>query len=384
MAGFAASRTCAILPPEQKVETDSVSGARIVFATTNPAADTNLYFHTRSFAGNNRMMLFTSDRFGRTEIMGYLVPTGELVRLEDPGASPAGSPVASRKGDRIFVVRDGAIFQWKLEIELNPKTSVKVLEEKLTGFPAGTRQRSGLTENSDGSLLGFGCCDDASYFLGVYEFATGRARIISNVGFRFDHLQFHHQRPDILSISRSYPVDTDLAPLDPAEPRHARFWFVNTGTGIPVPAFYQVPGELATHECWWVNDQITFLGGHHSQGDREEGHVKVLDFKTGEIRVIGPGAWLEEATGSQLARVNWWHAAGSPDGKWVVADNWHGVVALFHARTTEKKILTVGHRIYGGGIHLHAGWDQEGKMVEFTSNRNGNPDVCIAFIPESW
>lgn len=381
---LAAGRECTILPSEQQVEIDSVSGAKIIFATTNPAGDCNLYFHTRCFLWNNQMLLFSSDRFGRTEIMGYLLPTGELVRLDDPKNSPAGAPEASRKGDRIFVVRDGAIYQWSLDISLKPKTSVKLTEKKLTDFPAGTQQRSGLTENSDGSLLGFGCRTDTTYYLGVYDFTKQQTRIVSNVGFRFDHLQFHHQRPNIFACSRSYPIDVDVAPLDPAEPRHARFWFVNIDTGIPVPAFYQVPGELVTHECWWVNDQMTFLGGHNHEGNREEGHVKVLDFKTGDIRIIGPGAWLEEATGKQLSRVNWWHASGSPDGKWVVADNWHGIVALFNAKTTEKKILTTGHRTYGGGNHLHAGWDLAGKMVEFTSNKRGNTDVCIGILPENW
>ena len=80
-----------------------------------------------------------------------------------------------------------------------------------------------------------------------------------------------------------------------------------------MPAFYLVPGELVTHECWWVNDQITFIGGHR----KEEGHVKVLDLKTNEIRIVGAGAWLENIEARDLAKVNWWHASGSPDGRWV-------------------------------------------------------------------
>ena len=58
---------------------------------------------------------------------------------------------------------------------------------------------------------------------------------------------------------------------------------------------------------------------------------------------------------------------------------------LFNARTTEKKVLTTGHRVYGSqGLHLHAGWDLKGDYVEFTSNRYGNPDVCLAVVPHDW
>jgi len=68
-----------------------------------------------------------------------------------------------------------------------------------------------------------------------------------------------------------------------------------------------------------------------------------------------------------------------------VADNWHGTVALFHARTTQPRILTTGHRAYGSkGLHAHSGWDLKGQYVEFTSNKLGNPDVCLVAIPGDW
>ena len=49
---------------------------------------------------------------------------------------------------------------------------------------------------------------------------------------------------------------------------------------------------------------MTFVGGHHHEGNREEGNVKVFDLKTGEIRIIAAGAWMEDATAYQLSQVN--------------------------------------------------------------------------------
>jgi len=370
---------CEILPSEQTVEVDPQSGVRITFVTTNPAADTNLYFHTRCFLWSNRLMLFRSDRFGRPETMGCLTDTGELVRLNQAQAPAAGLPVASVEGDRLFVFKNNAIYLWQLAVATSPRTSVRVTETKLTAMPEGAQQRSSIEENCDGSLIAFTYHFQDDHYIGCCDAATGKALPATRLDFKPDHLQFHRNRPDLLAFNRIY--DSDVAPLDPNEPLHARVWFMNIHTRVPVPAFHQVPGELATHECWWVNDQMTFVGGHHHEGNREEGNVKVLDLKTGDIRIIGAGAWLEDATAFQLSQVNWWHASGSPDGKWVAADNWHGVVALFNAKTTEKKILTTGHRIYGGGQHLHVGWDLTGERVEFTSNKRGNPDVCLAAVP---
>jgi hypothetical protein len=57
----------------------------------------------------------------------------------------------------------------------------------------------------------------------------------------------------------------------------------------------------------------------------------------------------------------------------VVADTWQGIIALFDAKTTRKRILTRDHRIYGSGApHPHAGWDLKGEYVEFTSNKRVN------------
>ncbi len=140
--------------------------------------------------------------------------------------------------------------------------------------------------------------------IGFYGLGAGAMRPAAKLGFKPDHLQFHRHRPDVVSMSRTYETGGDWAPLDPPDAYRARIWTLNAHSRQAIPAFYQVPGELATHECWWVNDQMTFLGGFHHEGDREEGTVKVLDFKTGEIRIIGPGAWVAGVPGIQLSQSN--------------------------------------------------------------------------------
>ena len=379
VVSFAFGKTweCEIHPSEREVEIDPTSGAKIIFATTNPASDNNLYFHDRCFLFNNSMMIFTSDRTGRQEVWGYLAETGELVRLNLADDVSANSSVASHSGDRIYVIKEHSIWEWKIDVKMNP-TKVKMTERKICNLPANSQQLSGLNENSDQTFVSFGYKIGDNSFVAVANIASGEITTVAKVNFPIQHIQFHWDRPDILSFVRGYGSDT--APMDPNEPAHARIWLVNVNTKTPVPAFFQVPGELATHECWWVNDQITFIGGFKP----EQAHIKVLNITTGEIRIIGAGAWWEGAEAAKISQYNWWHGSGSPDGKWVATDNWHGIISIFNAKTTEQKILTTGHRVYGKGAHPHVGWDLTGDAVEFTSNKLGNPDICIGVIPEEW
>lgn len=369
---------CELLPEERKVETDKKSGARIIFITTDPAADNNLYFHDRCWMFDQQLMLFNSNRTGRTEVFGYITETGALVRFnrsEDPAAF---NPVASAKGDRFYVFRGKAVFEWSVELIDQPEWMVFVTQRKICELPAGAKPFHSLNENSDGSLISLAYTLNDMFYIDVANIQTGEISHIAALNFRIQHLQFSRERPYMMSFARSYGSDT--APDSPEEPPHARIWLVNVMTKTVLPLFYQAPGELVTHECWWKHDQITFIGGYMP----EEAHVKVVNIKTAEIRIIGAGAWVEGVPAKELSKENWWHASGSPDGRWVAADNWHGIIAIFDGRTTRKRILTTGHRTYGKGAHPHVGWDLNSTSVEFTSNKLGNPDVCIGELPEDW
>lgn len=375
---FGQTWQCQILPAERQVVIDETSGATITFITTHQSDDTNLYFHDRCWLLDQEVMLFISNRTGRSEIYGYVADSGELIRFNREEDPQAVNPVASKKGDHFYVVKGNSIYTWHIKLERVPEIRVTITERKICDFLQNAEPFHSLSENADGTLLSFGYTLNDRFYIAVAEIATGESTLIVSPDFPVQHIQFSWKKPDLLSFARSYGSDT--APLDPSEPPHARIWYVSVNTRTPVPAFYQQPGELVTHESWWVNDRITFIGGHH----REEAHVKVLDVETGEIRIIGAGAWMEGVEAHEVSKVNWWHASGSRDGRWVAADNWHGIIAIFDAKTTRMRILTTGHRTYGSGAHPHVGWDLNSESVEFTSNKLGNPDVCIGALPENW
>jgi len=105
-------------------------------------------------------------------------------------------------------------------------------------------------------------------------------------------------------------------------------WVVDTRKpGEATKIHLQEPGELVTHEDWWIDDQLTFCGGYL----KEESHVKLVSIHDQKTRIIGLGAWWEGGTPAELSKYNWWHASGARDSSWVVTDNWHGQIAVIDA-----------------------------------------------------
>src|SRR5690349_17936630 len=59
-----------VLPPEHKRMADPKTGAELLFLTTAPEDDSNLYFHERSWLEDESVILFNSSRV-KGGLMGY-------------------------------------------------------------------------------------------------------------------------------------------------------------------------------------------------------------------------------------------------------------------------------------------------------------------------
>lgn len=367
--------TAQVFPPEHKTLVDPQTGAALTFLTTAESVDTNLYFHDRSWLADGSLILFTSNR-ERGGLMGYVVETGELLTFTtDDGA--LGRATAALTGSRFYATRGNRVLDIEVTIRASENPEVKssevsIRERVICEIPAAAGSTA-LNESCDGKRLSIGLTSgDAGEkpVILIIDVASGAVREL----YRFDdpdayhvHVQWSRTDPNLLSYAG--------APQ--------RLMVIDVREGIPKNPYQAWPEELVTHESWWVKDQMLFCGGIHPK-PAEDSHVKVLDMRTGEVRIVGEGAWWPEGTDAEIAKRNWWHAAGSEDGRWVAADNWHGDVVLFEGRTTRPRWLTEGHRTYGQGEHPHVGWDRAGKQVIFTSHMLGPVNVCVATIPEAW
>ena len=93
-----------VLPPEHKRMTDPKTGAELLFLTTAPGNDANLYFHEHSWLADESVILFTSSRTNGG-LMGYVTATGELIRFNTP-QGPLGAATAAAKGNAVFAARN--------------------------------------------------------------------------------------------------------------------------------------------------------------------------------------------------------------------------------------------------------------------------------------
>ena len=104
-----------VLPPECKRSTDPQTGAELLFLTTAPENDANLYFHEYSWLADESVILFTSSR-AKGGLMGYVTATGELIRFHTPQGALGGATAAVRD-NTVIAVRGRSVVEIKLAIQ---------------------------------------------------------------------------------------------------------------------------------------------------------------------------------------------------------------------------------------------------------------------------
>ena len=371
-----------IYPPEHQVMADSTSGAKIIFATTNPGKDLNFYFDWNCWFKDQSCMFFTSDRNGKTELFGYIPKTGELVCFSpEKIAKNFWFGVVDYQSHDVYMTGNNSLIAWNITINFNADSSkvknVSVKERIVTTASDGKNICSALSQSGDCHYLSVAVAPinhpNDKEILAV-DIATGKSGVLYAMHdtIPLTHIQFSKYNPYLLRFAHD----------GPKLPGVHRMWVVDTRKpGVARKIHLQESGELVTHEDWWVNDQLTFCGGYRP----EESSVKLVSIHDQKTRIIGAGAWWEGGSASELSKYNWWHASGARDGNWVAADNWHGYIGIIDMRTAHLRLLTKNHRTYGRGEHPHVGWAPDSKSVEFTSNQRGNADVVIAYLPlDKW
>ncbi len=359
-----------VLPTDRTVLTDSVTGATLTFLTTNTPSS-SIYFHEHSWLSNESMIIF---RGGPLGLLGYLTATGKLVRLTTPDGGIGGVTAAASRPS-VFGMRGHDLVELAVRVEPSSdparRSRVEATERVIATLSFGGQ----LNTRNDDRYVSIG----TSETIYIVDTESGELRKICDItppNVWRGHLQW--SRSDLYRLSWASRSDVHV------DGGADRLPIVDIREGVQRAPYTAREGELFTHESWWVDDQIVFCGALRPNG-QDQSHVKVMDAATGVVRIAGAGAWWPGATASELAKRNWWRCAGSADGRWIVADNWHGDIMLFEGTTARPRLLTEGHRIYGGGTHPEPGWDRSGKRVIFSSHMlSTDVNVCVADIPDEW
>ncbi|MBI3849410.1 MAG: hypothetical protein HY298_03820 [Verrucomicrobia bacterium] len=346
----------------------------MLFLTDAKSKDTHLYFHQRSWLADGSLIFFYSAR-EKGGLMAYVVETGGLVQLTAADGSKVGSASAAVNRNSVLCTAGERVLEIQLAITIQVKDAHKHAQVMARERHLGTvRGMDGtLNESCDGRYVAVGqpaVAGGAKAGIVIIDAHTGKSERLCDVpdGVTYQwHVQWSTTNPYWLSFA--------------GEPD--RLWVVDIRDRKPWCPYKALPDELVTHESWWVNDQLIFCGGVQPK-PTEESHVKVMDLHSGTIRIIGAGSWWPGAAPKDIAKRNWWHTSGSPDGRWIAADNWHGDIMLFEGKTTRPRLLTTNHRTYGQGEHPEVGWDRKGRQVVFGSHKLGGMTVCVATIPDAW
>ena len=204
-----------IYPPEQKVFTDSVSGAKIIFITTHPGKDLNFYFDWNSWFRDQSCLFFTSDRNGKTELFGYIPRTGELVCFspESHEKNYWFATVDFQSHD-VYMSGNNCLIDWKIDIRFNADSSkvekVLVKERIIASAPAGFNYFSALSQSADCKYLSVASSpkdNPVHKEILAVDILTGKSTLLysMNDSIPLTHIQFSKYNPDLLRFSGDAP-----------------------------------------------------------------------------------------------------------------------------------------------------------------------------------
>jgi hypothetical protein len=271
LALFAGAATAAetsypleVLPPEHKRMTDPTTGTELLFLTTAPENDANLYFHEYSWLADESVILFTSSR-PNGGLMGYVTATGELIRFKTPQGG-LGAATAAAKGNAVLAVRGRAIVEVKLAIQPSDAPALRpsrviATERVLCALPDGAPSTS-LNPSCDGKYAALGVNGFSDPLRGPaickINLKTGElsdvCRLPKSPGFG-GHVQWSRTNPNLISFAGGRgptgdvagPVHASTGPEDYAG-RGQRLCVVDIRDGIPRNVYLAEEGELVTHE----------------------------------------------------------------------------------------------------------------------------------------
>lgn len=325
---------------EKTSHVDPVTRATVL-EIANQGVSANLYFHFSNFTADNRYVIFSNDRSGSPQLYRVSVPEGEIIQLtHEPGVQPTTACPDPTNPRRVYYARDNSIYSIDVE---------SFAQRKLVTLPG--RGGAQPTVSKDGKTLAVGFqVDDKTWEIGVIDTTSGQYRRVLQQGFRIGHVQHSPTDPVIF-----YSWETSgYAPQ--------RTWLVNTdGTGNRPfyanvePAKWLTPlKEWITHEAWVP----------------ATGEMTMIQDRFGILMVKPSGEW-------RVVTKGWyWHAAASPDGKRLIADDLEGQLWLIDVATGASKLLAT-HVRQPKMIHNHASWDRTGRYVQFNYTHDGKQSIAL-------
>lgn len=229
--------------------------------------------------------------------------------------------------------------------------------------PECLRLEGGLSLGADENVLYAGAVfeEDKRWGVLALDIARGEWRTIAAVDFRVGHVQASPHRADRIMFCWETGGD---APQ--------RTWRVGAdGSGLG-PFYKETYDEWVTHEAWWGPDRIVFTIWPYDDAHRNLPHgIAWADWES------GPEGKME-----LLTQYPAWHTHGSPDGKWVMGDDFKRNLWLVRVADKQRRLLTQGHLGGEYKTHPHGSFSPDGRYIVFNSSRIKSEHVFMVELPD--
>ena len=307
------------------------------------------------WTANMEYLVFTGERDGKTAPYALHRETGNTRALLE---SAVAASVLESKHGRLYYITGNKVSIINVPLAFRGK----VKPRDVASLPAhAVRMEGGISLDSKADLLYAGALleEGKKWALLALDVSSGQWRTVKELDFQIGHVQANP------SISRVILFCHETGGDAPQ-----RIWMVNANGTLLRPFYKETYNEWVTHEVWWGGVRALFTIWPYDDEHKKKPHgVCGADMATGKLTIY-----------SQFPA---WHTHGSPDGKWIVADDFERNLWLIKPDTHERRLLTQGHLGKGFDTHPHPSFTPDSKSVVFTSSRSGAEHIFMVDLP-AW
>lgn len=433
-------------PSEKKVVADPVTGIPVTFLTSKEQGDSKIYQTHHQWTSDGQWLVFRSNRV-RGEAMAVNEKTGDLVQVTEGGY--AGMLCLADNSMNLYFLRvpmekppqavtgaEPATGGQNRGRQTGPSQIIRVdLGKLFADSAAGKLQGVSAYETVCGTIplewgaggdMALDCTEEWAYFrvgkeeaakhlapgtkleenygprkmgagptgLGRMNLKTGAVNFIVAVPFQIGHVQTNPWVPGEIvfcwetggkSPQRTWTVMSDGSGLRPLYPEASYEWITHEAVAtkdtvalaILAHRRIKIPGkDHAENDGPGQGDEW----GINGTGERPSG-LGIINLRTREMRIVG-----QIPMGNPGRSV--WHVAGSPDGRWAVADDFQYRLWLYDLTTGESVLLAdLGHMTTAAD-HIHPTFSADSTRVQvqtaMLSENKRTMNIAVVPLPESW
>jgi len=347
------------LPSERRKYKDEVTGYEVWQMTQAKGGNVNLYFSCCSFTKDNRGLVFTSGRTGKSELFMTDMKSGRLQQLT-AAETGVGYATVCPAANSICYYDNGAV--WWLNIGTLETRKIFTIPEGYgsdslsvddTGRYAAFVYNKRLEKPVSNELT------HDSIIVRVRTDGSGHEKIHQE-GFWVSHVLINPTDPDTILFCHEGGWNKVAQ----------RMWTVHVKTRQLTKIRVEETPEISVgHEYW--TEHGAAVGYHGSyQGRQWLGRVNKDGTNTREWTLTAP-------TG---------HACGSEDGRYLVADGNIDFPYISLVRTMGN--IGILFPLFSRGKltstmpHAHAAFSPDNKWIVFCSSRDGEPNVYLVRTPQ--